>query len=168
MFEFIHYLILTVSPISISLSIYLYICICIGINPLIAACSEGHVEIVKQLLSSKDVDPNTKDKDGTNALMAASVRGHKEVVTLLLEKKVLVNAQNVDGHTALMFAFNGKNQVETLLDKYTEYIKDDSDNSTKVILEALKSHSDVVNLLIQNGADPSLKVNKFINIFLNK
>jgi ankyrin repeat protein len=64
-----------------------------GINPLIAASSEGHHEVVKLLLSSGKGDINAKDKDGTNALMAASVRGHKEVVSQLLEKGCEVNAQ---------------------------------------------------------------------------
>jgi ankyrin repeat protein len=135
-----------------------------GINPLIAAASEGHLEIVKELLECKDVDVDSRDKDETNALMAASVRGHKDVVLLLLENKASVNAQNIDGHTALMFAYNGKNQVETLLDKYSEYIRDEKDTSTKMIMEALQSHSDVVELLLKYGADPTLKVGLDMNI----
>ena len=91
--------------------------------------------------------------------MAASVRGHKEVVDVLLKKGADVNAQNVDGHTALMFAYNGKNQVETLLDKYSEYMKEENDNSTKIIKEALQTHVDVVASLLKSGADSSVKVN---------
>ena len=94
-----------------------------GINALIAAASEGHKEVVEVLLSGDRVDVNARDKDGTNALMAAAVRGHKEVIEMLVLKGADVNAQNVDGHTALMFAYNGKNQVETLLDKYSEYME---------------------------------------------
>ena len=131
-----------------------------GINPLIAAASEGKIDCVKLLLDKGKVDLNAKDKDGTNAIMAAAVRGHKEVVSLLLNHKANVNAQNVDGHSALMFAYNGKNQVQTLLDKYGDYIKDKADNSTKIIREALQTHIDVVDLLLKHGADPSLKVNK--------
>ena len=90
--------------------------------------------------------------------MAAAVRGHKEVVKLLIDHGANVNAQNVDGHTALMFAYNGKNQVETLLDKYGEYMKEANDNSTKIINDALQTHVDVVNLLLNNGADIAMKV----------
>lgn len=50
-------------------------------------------------------------QDGTTALMAASVRGHKSVVDALLRHGANVDQQNLDGHTALMFAFNGRNQV---------------------------------------------------------
>lgn len=50
-------------------------------------------------------------QDGTTALMAASVRGHKVVVDALLRHGANVDQQNLDGHTALMFAYNGRNQV---------------------------------------------------------
>jgi len=131
-----------------------------GINPLIASASEGHKEILKLILESKLIDINVKDKDGTNALMAAAVRGHKECVSLLLEYKADVNAQNVDGHTALMFAYNGKNQVETLLDKYADYIKDVDSNSTKIIKDALQTHVDVIDMLVTGGANKDIKDNE--------
>ena len=67
------------------------------------------------------------------------------------------NMQNVDGHTALMFAYNGKNQVEVLLDKYSEYMKESNDNSTRIIKEALQTHVEVVQLLIKGGADLTIK-----------
>lgn len=46
--------------------------------------------------------------------MAASVQGHKDVVDVLLKHGVDVSQQNVDGDTALMFAYNGRNQVKGL------------------------------------------------------
>ena len=131
-----------------------------GINPLIAASSEGHTEIVKLLIETGKIDINSKDKDGTNALMAAAVRGHKDVVELLLRSGIDQNTQNSDGHSALMFAYNGKNQVQTLLDKYSEYMKEASDNSTKIIKEALSTHVEVVNMLLKYGADLDLKDNE--------
>ena len=58
-----------------------------------------------------------------------------------------------------MFAYNGKNQVETLLDKYKDYLNEKStENTTIIIREALKTHIDVIELLRSNGADESLKV----------
>jgi len=131
-----------------------------GINPLIAAASEGHKDILKLIIDSKLIDINARDKDGTNALMAAAVRGHKDCVQLLIENKAEVNTQNVDGHTALMFAYNGKNQVETLLDKYADYIKDVDSNSTKIIKDALQTHVDVIEMLVNGGADKNIKDNE--------
>ena len=89
-----------------------------GIDPLIAAASEGHNTCLEMILATKKANVNAKDKDGTNALMAAAVRGHHTTIDLLIANGADVNAQNVDGHTALMFAYNGKNQVQNLRDKY--------------------------------------------------
>jgi len=132
-----------------------------GITPLISAASEGHEEIVKLLTESKKVDVDGKDKDGTNSLMAASARGHNLVVDVLLKAGAAVNEQNSDGHTALMFAHNGKNQVETLWERYAQYVdeeKEKDDGGTgPIIREALNNHTALVDLLIKNGADASLK-----------
>lgn len=129
-----------------------------GINALIAAASEGHSAVVELLLQSNLVDMNAQDKDGTNALMAAAVRGHKEVIEVLISKGAEVNAQNIDGHSALMFAYNGKNQVEILLDKYSDYMKENNDNSMQLIRDALQTHLEVIHALIRNGANTTMKV----------
>jgi len=131
-----------------------------GFNPLIAASSEGHHEVVEMLLATGKVRVNDSDKDQTNALMNASVRGHSRVVALLLAAKATVNTQNVDGHTALMFGYNGKNQVETLLGKYTDYLKNQDDESIQLMRDALKSHNDVIRALLGAGADATLKDNE--------
>jgi len=135
-----------------------------GITPIVAAASEGHSEIVN-LLVAANADVNTLDKDGTSALMAAAVRGHKDIVSALLATKVAsVNLQNTDGHTALMFAYNGKNQVETLWERYESYMAEsgeaDEEENSLIIKEALENHSAVVGLLIAAGADATLKDNE--------
>lgn len=138
-----------------------------GITPLTAASSEGHTECVKLLVDAK-ADVNAKDKDSTTSLMAASARGHLDVVQTILAAGAHVNEQNVDGHTALMFAYNGKNQVETLWERYNQFVEeaknngeskeDIEDNETGTIIQdALNNHTALVDLLIKNGADPSLK-----------
>ena len=135
-----------------------------GINALIASSSEGHVDIVSMLLATGRVDENTSDNDGTTALMAASVRGHKDIVQLLVDVGVDVNAQNVDGHTALMFAYNGKNQVLVLKDRYGGYDFDDNNEEKKettlLIQDALSAHLAVISILKDSGADLSLQDNE--------
>ena len=124
-----------------------------GITPLIAASSEGHKEVVDALFAAAGLNVNAIDKDGTTSLMAAAVRGHKEIAVALIGKGADVNTQNSDGHTALMFAYNGRNQVATLLDKYSDFIKQgDSDNNTKIIQDALATHTDIVQALVDAGA----------------
>lgn len=131
-----------------------------AITPLIAACSEGHKDVVDLLIQAGS-NVNAKDKDGTNALMAAAARGHKDVVELLLKANCDVNVQNGDGHTALMFAYNGKNQVETLFERFAQYAGNDAeadDSGTgPIIRKALQSHIALVDLLIKKGADLALK-----------
>uniref|UniRef100_A0A6U3Q8H2 Uncharacterized protein n=2 Tax=Ditylum brightwellii TaxID=49249 RepID=A0A6U3Q8H2_9STRA len=143
-----------------------------GITPLIAAASEGHVEVVKLLIDEAKADVDAKDKDETNSLMAASARGHNDVVELLLAAGAKVNEQNVDGHTALMFAYNGKNQVETLWERYNQFVNEakaeqtdkgeseeeiDDGGTGPIIREALDNHTALVELLLKNGADEKLK-----------
>jgi len=141
-----------------------------GITPLIASCSEGHIEAARLLIDAK-TDVNAKDKDETTSLMAASARGHADIVELLLKSGANVNDQNVDGHTALMFAYNGKNQVETLWERYTQFVKEaemekktnggdsavDDGGTGPIIREALDSHNKMVDILIKNGASQTIK-----------
>lgn len=156
-----------------------------GVTPLLAAASEGHVAILKKLLGTGNADANAKDKEGTNSLMAAAARGHLECIRALIATDgVDVNGQNVDGHTALMFAYNGKNQVETLWERYSQFASDaelekgaggaaieggedtevatgkkdvDDGGTGPLIREALANHTALVDLLVNAGADGSLK-----------
>ena len=151
-----------------------------GVTPLLAAASEGHTAILKQLLSTGKADVNAKDKESTTVLMAAAARGHLECIKELLAiKDIKVNEQNMDGHTALMFAYNAKNQVETLWERYSQFITDaDLEKSTgdkdaiaagdkkdavddggtgPLIQQALNNHTTMVELLLNAGADTTLK-----------
>jgi len=136
-----------------------------GITPLIAAASEGHLEVVQLLVGAK-ASIDAKDKDQTTPLMAAAARGHLDVAKELLTAGAAVNEQNADGHTALMFAYNGKNQVDTLWERYNQFVKeadegmqqDMDDNGTgPIIREALDKHVALIEVLLKNGADPALK-----------
>jgi len=137
-----------------------------GVSPLIAASSEGHDEVVSALLEA-GASVSIHDKDGTTALMAAAARGHLPIVRRLVVAGANVNDQNTDGHTALMFAYNGKTQVETLMERYSQYLEDEEDPATAtgkddggtgpLIKEALSNHTALVDYLLSNGADTSLK-----------
>merc|ERR1712196_498734 len=60
-----------------------------------------------------------------------------------------------------MFAYNGRNQVASLLDKYSKYMKEqETDNSTAIIQKAIETHSSIVEILIKHGADETIKDNK--------
>ena len=57
-----------------------------GRTALILASAEGHVSVVKFLISHDDVALNTQDEDGWTALLVASCNGHKAVARLLLTR----------------------------------------------------------------------------------
>jgi ankyrin repeat protein len=130
-----------------------------GLHPLIAASSSGHTSIVELLLKTKNVDINAVDNDGTNSLMAAALTGHKSVVSLLISKGIKINAQNDEGHSALMFAYNGKHQLVHLQEKYKEFVKEVDIETNNLLKVAVKTQVDIINEILRAGADPYQKDN---------
>jgi ankyrin repeat protein len=131
-----------------------------GMTSLIVASSEGHVDIVRFIA---DFDPSTlnaKDEDGTNALMVACANSNVEMVKTLVEKGININDQNLDGHTALIFAMNTKRQIDVLLEKYKDFLttSNENDNSLTMIKAARESQIRVIEFLRNSGADASIKV----------
>ena len=74
-----------------------------GRTPLSWAAENGHEEIVKLLLASDGVDPDSKDKHGKTPLLWAAAKGHKNVVNLLLpENGIDPDSKDIDyGRTPL-------------------------------------------------------------------
>lgn len=71
---------------------------------LIYAARNGHIEVVKTLLSVKGININVKGCDGTALAMAAG-NGHEEVVKMLLEANgININAKNDKGENAADYA----------------------------------------------------------------
>lgn len=154
-----------------------------GVTPCLTASSEGHLEILQLLVEwvrQNSSDPNTLisllnagDNDGTTALMAAAVRGHLSVVQFLLSQGANVNTQNHDGHTALMFATNGKSQIERVISKYGSYLSDSVSKSSNhedtngqansvasiaPFQRAVEKQDEVLKLLLSYGADENIQV----------
>jgi hypothetical protein len=109
-----------------------------GATPLLRAAQSGDLTLV-DLLLEHGADPTLATDDGTTALMVAAGIGWVEGVTYewspartletvkrLLDLELPVNAQNLDGQTALMGA-------------------------------AHKGRKDVVELLVERGADLALR-----------
>jgi len=136
-------------------------------TPLFAAANEGQSTVVSSLLAVQPAAANQYDTDGTTPLMAASVRGHLDIVSALIKAGADVNTQNNDGHTALMFAYNGKAQVNALLTKYMQVIQNkkgsdasiasaDNDSNLQLINTSNKAFLDIIALLIASGADQKI------------
>lgn len=67
----------------------------------------GHDEVVKLLLSTRDVDINISDNLGFTPLNSAAGSGHGNIVELLIESGARVNVTNNEGDTPLHSAVRG-------------------------------------------------------------
>ena len=89
------------------------------------------VDAVVILLSILEADPNSSDSEGVTPLIIACHYGNIQIATLLLQACANINQQCETGATALMFAC----YLET-------------------------PHNDLVRLLMQSGADISIKTSR--------
>ncbi|TFK27632.1 hypothetical protein FA15DRAFT_635561 [Coprinopsis marcescibilis] len=72
---------------------------------LTLAAYQGHVDIVRKLLTAPGVDINVKNEDMKTALRIASGKGHTEIVAQLLQcKGISPNIQDSEGGTAILAA----------------------------------------------------------------
>ena len=77
------------------------------VSPLSLACEGGHTKIAKKLLYRKGklvANVEAKRLGGETPLMLAARNGNAELVRLLIEAGVKVDATEVKGQTALMWA----------------------------------------------------------------
>ena len=68
------------------------------------ASKNGHLELVRLLLSKSEIDINKAEDDGATALFIASDKGHLEVVRLLLSKSEIDINKGHQGWTPLTIA----------------------------------------------------------------
>ena len=91
------------------------------LTPLMNACYDGRVDIVKLMLTyptfTRQINEKSKDQKASTPLIYASLAGHQEVVLVLLrEATINVNAQKSDGWTALhAAASNGHVEIVSIL-----------------------------------------------------
>ncbi len=102
-----------------------------GHTPLILACYYNNTEIVKYLVSKKEVDVNGSAAMGT-PLMAAAVKGNTLLVKILLDHGADPNLSDGKGTTALHYAtmFQNTEMVEILVKAKADFsLKDESGKS---------------------------------------
>ena len=100
-----------------------------GGRPLLLAANEGHLDIVKALLSA-DADKETLTPDGWTPLSLAANAGHLDIVKALLDAGANKEAPGPGGWTPLSLAVNKGHLdiVKALLDAGvdTHYLNDDA------------------------------------------
>ena len=75
-----------------------------GDTALVNASFEGHLDIVKELLSHEKIKINKTGNLNVTPLIAASISGYTDIVKELLKHSPKLNKQDKDGYTSLMYA----------------------------------------------------------------
>jgi ankyrin repeat protein len=127
-----------------------------GDTGLILALRDGSMKVFDVLINARDTDIEIKARNGDTALMIAAYKGNKPAVEALLAKEAQVNRP---GWTALHYAAAaGHNEIVQLLLDKSAYIDAESPNKTTPIMMAARGgHILTVKLLLEEGADATLK-----------
>ncbi len=127
-----------------------------GDTGLILAAREGSDKVFNVLLQTKNVNLDARSRNGDTALMLAAYKGNLAAVRALLDKGA---EPNQTGWTALHYAATmGKNDIVALLLDRSAYIDAESPNQTTPIMMAARGgHILTVKLLLDEGADATLK-----------
>ena len=149
-----------------------------GLSPLFLASENGDIDTVKLLLragadvnaSLHAVDEDLKPREGDTPLIAASSStGTAAVVKALLGAGADVNASAANGKTAVMqaVAAGNTNVLRALLDakpKLSARMTDEDSDFDALTLAVGKSNADMVTMLIDAGADPTVKMDDEVTL----
>ena len=127
-----------------------------GDTGLIVAARENSANVFELLLQTRGVNLDARSRNGDTALMLAAYNGNIAGVRALLDKGA---EPNQTGWTALHYAATvGRNDIVQLLLDRSAYIDAESPNQTTPIMMAARGgHILTVKLLLDEGADLTLK-----------
>ncbi|XP_067656472.1 ankyrin repeat domain-containing protein 50-like [Haliotis asinina] len=131
-----------------------------GDNILHTACYGGHIEMVKYVLLHTKLDINSRGRYGRTPLMKAAYSGHNRVFELLVMRGGNVSVIDADGDNILHTACYG-GHIEmvkyVLLHTKLDINSRGQSGRTPVMLAARKGQERVFQLLVDRGANVSLK-----------
>ena len=133
-----------------------------GVTALHGACKNGRVEVVKYLLSLKEIDPNKPTNEGVTPFFIACQEGHKEVVSMLLsDPRVDPMKPANEGSTPILVACqNGRKDAVILLlaDPRIDPNKTGSHRATPLCYASQQGHLVVVQHLLASGKEIDTKI----------
>nr|XP_012300436.1 ankyrin repeat domain-containing protein 29 isoform X1 [Aotus nancymaae] len=128
-----------------------------GATALFLAAQGGYLDVIRLLLAS-GAKVNQPRQDGTAPLWIASQMGHSEVVRVMLLRGADRDAARNDGTTALLKAANkGYNDVIQELLKFSPTLGILKNGTSALHAAVLSGNIKTVALLLEAGADPSLR-----------
>lgn len=126
---------------------------------LILALQEPSPRVIAALLASSKLQPESRNRSGESLLMMAAIKGNLDAARTLIARGADVNKT---GWTPLHYAASTPMPEQTdmvrLLLTHHAYIDAESPNgTTPLMMAASYGHSSVVKLLLDEGADPTLR-----------
>ena len=126
---------------------------------LYLAAAEGSFKVAKVLLDWNKTDVNLLTPQNESPLMMAALKGHTALAKRLIERGGDVNKT---GWTPLHYAATstapGHMEIIKLLLEESAYIDAESPNgSTPLMMAAMYGTAEAAKLLMEEGADPTLK-----------
>ncbi len=133
-----------------------------GQTPLIQAVKTNAIKTTRLLASSKGVDLDRTNLQDESPLMLAALNGNAEIVKYLVAQGAEVNKT---GWTPLHYAATkGDVNIIKFLLAQSAYIDSESPNGTTPLMMAARYGTfEAVKLLIEEGADPTIRNNLKLN-----
>ena len=115
-------------------------------------------ELLNKLQSGKTLDVRLEERNDTPLTWAVS-EGYHDIAVTLIEAGVDVNAQNVDGNTALLrAACEGRAELASVLLRVgAKPDLQNADGYSALVLAKRRGNREIVDMLLACGADRSLR-----------
>ena len=131
-----------------------------GKTALIYACNNCDFDMI-QMLIWYNADVNITDNYKSTALMYAS-NGDSSIIKLLIESGADVNAQNLDGKTAIMYNVLNTadvNTIDTFISLGADLNIQDIHGYSVLMYASILDYKNLVTMFIENGANVNKRNN---------